>query len=140
MSNVQGYLQSGVSVKNLKGIDPYVFYILGIVKYKIFSQYEYSYFLLQLFSIYWVRLDYRNSNIGFFFGGGGHCTELSFGAVTVKIIDLSKTGTRDFFDIILHQKNPQELHLLPKSCYRVFKLDMSKTKQLLGHQKCTFKS
>ena len=49
-----------------------------------------------------------------------HCTEidfaLSFGAVIVKMIDLSKTGTRDFFDIILDQKNPQELYLLPKSC------------------------
>ena len=36
---------------------------------------------------------------------GAHCTEidfaLSFGAVIVKMIDLSKTGTRDFFDIIL---------------------------------------
>jgi hypothetical protein len=45
------------------------------------------------------------------------CTEidfaLSFGADIVKMIDLSKTGTRDFFDIILDQKNPQELHLLP---------------------------
>ena len=52
--------------------------------------------------------------------GGAHCTEidfaLSFGAVMVKMIDFSKTGTRDFFDIILDQKNPHELYLLPKSC------------------------
>ena len=51
-----------------------------------------------------------------------HCTEidfaLSFGGVMVKMIDLSKTGTRDFFDIILDQKNAQELYLLPKSCYK----------------------
>ena len=51
-----------------------------------------------------------------------HCTEidfaLSFGAVMVKMIDLSKTGTRDFFDIILDQKNAQDLYLLPKSCYK----------------------
>ena len=36
---------------------------------------------------------------------GAHCTEmdfaLSFGAVIVKMIDLSKTGTRDFLGIIL---------------------------------------
>ena len=42
-----------------------------------------------------------------------HCTEidfaLSFGAVIVKIIDLSKTAT---FDIILDQKYPQKLHFL----------------------------
>ena len=47
-----------------------------------------------------------------------HCTEidfaLSFGAVIVKMIDLSKTAARDFFDIILDQKYPQELHLLLK--------------------------
>ena len=53
-------------------------------------------------------------------GAGAHCTEidfaLSFGGVMVKMIDLSKTGTRDFFDIILDQKNAQELYLLPKSC------------------------
>ena len=53
-------------------------------------------------------------------GWGAHCTEndfaLSFGAGIVKMIDLSKTGTRDFFDIILDQKNAQELYLLPKSC------------------------
>ena len=53
-------------------------------------------------------------------GGGAHCTKidfaLSFGAVMVKMIDLSKTGTRDFFDIILDQKNAPELYLLPKSC------------------------
>ena len=38
-------------------------------------------------------------------GGGAHCTEidfaLSFGGVMVKMIDLSKNGTRDFFGIIL---------------------------------------
>ena len=51
---------------------------------------------------------------------GAHCTEidfaLSFGAVIVKMIDLSKTESRDFFGIILDQKKSQELHLLPKSC------------------------
>jgi hypothetical protein len=61
----------------------------------------------------------RNCNQGVQEATGAHCTEidfaLSFGAVIVKMIDLSKTGTRDFFDIILHQKNPQELHLLTKS-------------------------
>ena len=44
-------------------------------------------------------------------GGGGrrgaHCTEidfaLSFGAVIVKMIDLSKNDSRDFFGIILEQ-------------------------------------
>ena len=49
-----------------------------------------------------------------------HCTEidfaLSFGAVLVKMIDLSKTESRDFFGIILGQENSQKLHLLPKSC------------------------
>ena len=49
-----------------------------------------------------------------------HCTEidfaLSFGAVIVKMIDLSKTESRDFFGIILDQKNSQKLHLLAKSC------------------------
>ena len=49
-----------------------------------------------------------------------HCTEidfaLSFGAVIVKMIDLSKTESRDFFGIILDQKNSQKLHLLTKSC------------------------
>ena len=58
-------------------------------------------------------LDFANYN-------WAHCTEinfaLSFGGVMVKMIDLSKTGTRDFFDIILDQKNAQELYLLPKSC------------------------
>ena len=53
-------------------------------------------------------------------GGGAHCTEidfaLSFGAVIVKMIDLSKTESRDFFGIILDQENSQKLHLLPKSC------------------------
>ena len=52
--------------------------------------------------------------------GGAHCTEidfaLSFGAVIVKMIDLSKTESRDFFGIILDQENSQKLHLLPKSC------------------------
>ena len=47
-----------------------------------------------------------------------HCTEidfaLSFGAVIVKMIDLSKTESRDFFGIILDQKNSQKLHLLSK--------------------------
>ena len=37
-------------------------------------------------------------------GRGAHCTEidfaLSFGAVIVKIIDLTKTESRDFFGII----------------------------------------
>ena len=51
---------------------------------------------------------------------GAHCTEndfaLSFGAFIVKMIDLSKTESRDFFGIILDQKNSQKLHLLPKSC------------------------
>ena len=49
-----------------------------------------------------------------------HCTEidfaLSFGAVLVKMIDLSKTESSDFFGIILGQENSQKLHLLPKSC------------------------
>ena len=49
-----------------------------------------------------------------------HCTEidfaLSFGAVLVKMIDLSKTESRDFFGIILDQENSRKLHLLPKSC------------------------
>ena len=49
-----------------------------------------------------------------------HCTEidfaLSFGAVLVKMIDLSKTESRDFFGIILGQENSQKLYLLPKSC------------------------
>ena len=49
-----------------------------------------------------------------------HCTEidfaLSFGAAIVKMIDLSKTESRDFFGIILGQKNSQKLYLLPKSC------------------------
>ena len=53
-------------------------------------------------------------------GGGAHSTEidfaLSFGAVIVKMIDLSKTESRDFFGIILDQKKSQKLHLLPKSC------------------------
>ena len=53
-------------------------------------------------------------------GGGAHCTEidfaLSFGAVIVKMIDFSKTESRDFFGIILDQENSQKLHLLPKSC------------------------
>ena len=52
--------------------------------------------------------------------GGAHCTEidfaLSFGAVLVKMIDWSKTESRDFFGIILDQENSQKLHLLPKSC------------------------
>ena len=43
-------------------------------------------------------------------GREAHCTEIDFalssGAGTVKMINLSKTGTRDFFDIILDQKNP----------------------------------
>ena len=46
-----------------------------------------------------------------------HCTEIdfamSFGAVLVKMIDLSKTESRDFFGIILGQENSQKLHLLP---------------------------
>ena len=49
-----------------------------------------------------------------------HCTEidfaLSFGAVIVKMIDLYKTDSRDFFGIILDQESSQKLHLLPKSC------------------------
>ena len=53
-------------------------------------------------------------------GGHTHCTEidfvLSFGVVIVKMIDLSNTESRDFFGIILDQKNSQKLHLLPKSC------------------------
>ena len=53
-------------------------------------------------------------------GGGAHCTEidfvLSFGAAIVKMIDLSKTGPRDFFDIIINQKNPKGIYLLPKNC------------------------
>jgi hypothetical protein len=53
-------------------------------------------------------------------GGTLHCTEidfaLSFGAVVVKVIDLSKTKSRDFFGIILDQKNSKKLNLLPKSC------------------------
>ena len=52
--------------------------------------------------------------------GGAHCTEidfaLSFGAVVVKMIDLSKTESKDFFGIILGQENSQKLYLLPKSC------------------------
>ena len=51
---------------------------------------------------------------------GAHCTEIdfawSFGAVIVKMIDLSKTESRDFFGIILGQENSQKLYLLPKSC------------------------
>ena len=42
-------------------------------------------------------------------GAGAHCTEigfaLSFGAVLVIMIDLSKTESRDFFGIILGQEN-----------------------------------
>ena len=53
-------------------------------------------------------------------GDRAHCTEidfaLSFGAVLVKMIDLSKTESRDFFGIILGQENSQKLYLLPKSC------------------------
>ena len=53
-------------------------------------------------------------------GGGAHCTEidfaLSFGAVLVKMLDWSKTESRDFFGIILGQENSQKLYLLPKSC------------------------
>ena len=49
-----------------------------------------------------------------------HCTEidfaLSFGAVLVKMIDWSKTESRDFFGVILGQENSQKLYLLPKSC------------------------
>ena len=52
--------------------------------------------------------------------GGAHCTEidfaLSFGAVIVKMIDLSKTESRDFFGIILGQENSQKLHVLSRSC------------------------
>ena len=52
-----------------------------------------------------------------------HCTEidfaLSFGAVLVKMIDLSKTESRDFFGIILDQENSQKLHLLPKSLLEI---------------------
>ena len=55
--------------------------------------------------------------------GGAHCTEidfaLSFGAVIVKMIDLSKTESRDFLGIILDQKNSQKLHLLPKGCQKL---------------------
>ena len=54
--------------------------------------------------------------------GGAHCTEidfaLSFGAVIVKMIDLSKTESRDFFDIILYQTKSQQLHLLPFFVFR----------------------
>ena len=54
----------------------------------------------------------------FCYGPHAHCTgswlALSFGADIVKMIDLSKTATRDFFDIILDQKYPQELHLFLK--------------------------
>ena len=53
-------------------------------------------------------------------GTPAHCTEidfaLSFGAVLVKMIDWSKTESRDFFGIILGQENSQKLYLLPKSC------------------------
>ena len=34
---------------------------------------------------------------------------LSFGAVILKMIDLSKTESRDFFGIIIDQKNSQKL-------------------------------
>ena len=48
-----------------------------------------------------------------------HCTEidfaLSFGAVIVKMIDLSKTESRNFFGILLGQEKSQKLYLLPKS-------------------------
>ena len=44
---------------------------------------------------------------------------LSFGAVIAKIIDFSKSESRDFFGIILDQKNSQKLHLLPKSCKKL---------------------
>ena len=54
---------------------------------------------------------------------GAHCTEidfaLSFGAVLVKMIDLSKTESTDFFGIILDQENSQKLHLLLKSCQKL---------------------
>ena len=54
------------------------------------------------------------------FGSGAHCTgidfALSFGAVIVEMIDLSKTESRDFFGIILDQKNSHKLHFLPKTC------------------------
>ena len=47
-------------------------------------------------------LDFANYN-------WAHCTEinfaLTFGAVIVKMIDLSKTVSRDFFGIISDQKN-----------------------------------
>ena len=60
----------------------------------------------------------RNQDLGF--SDPPHCTEidfaLSFGAVIVKMIDLSKTESRDFFGIILGQENSQKLYLLPKSC------------------------
>ena len=48
-------------------------------------------------------------------GGQAPSTDfaLSFGAVIVKMIDLSKTESRDFFGIILDQENSQKLHLLP---------------------------
>ena len=64
---------------------------------------------------------YGFENLGFFKNAhGAHCTEidfaLSFGAVLVKMIDWSKTESRDFFGIIIDQENSQMLHLLPKSC------------------------
>ena len=62
-------------------------------------------------------LEGKNRTLG---GEGAHCTEidfaLSFGAVIVKMIDFSKTDSRNFFGIILDQENFQKLHLLPKSC------------------------
>ena len=61
-----------------------------------------------------------NGCCGNYWKGGAHCTEidfaLSFGAVLVKMIDWSKTESRDFFGIILGQENSQKLYLLPKSC------------------------
>ena len=64
-----------------------------------------------------TKLLYPKNGVGW---GGAHCTEidfaLSFGAVIVKMIDFSKTESRDFFGIILDQENSQKLHLLPKSC------------------------
>ena len=62
----------------------------------------------------------KGPSINYVVSGGAHCTEidfaLSFGAVIVKMIDLSKTESRDFFGIILGQENSQKLYLLPKSC------------------------
>ena len=69
------------------------------------------------FGIFWTLLQPRGEGGSLDYAhhiptagmGGPHCTEidlaLSFGVVIVKMTDLSKTESRDFFGIILDQKN-----------------------------------